>query len=196
MFWRIITGGLIVCTLLAIVFHIRAKGQRGDEDNSLQALPRTISLTRKSFPPRGDLPLVCSCQGSGLSPALAWETPLNNVVSYAVLATDYDAVLARFPILNFSHWVLYNLPPTVRSLPEGVTPEQMTLLGGKIGRNGMGDQSFVPPCPSFDRHNYVFRIYALDTLLTFTGLPDRQDLLQAMQGHIIAYGELTGGFEK
>lgn len=196
MVWRILTGFLIVLILLLLVLHIRARGHRREEELSLAALPKTVTLSSNSFPPGGDLPMACSCKGPGNSPALSWNSTAPAVKSYALLATDYDAVLARFPILNFSHWVVYNLPATVRSLPEGVTPEQMLSLGGKLGDNGMNEQGFVPPCPPFDRHHYTFRIYALDTTLSFTRIPDRQNLLDAMQGHILGYGELTGYFQK
>jgi Raf kinase inhibitor-like YbhB/YbcL family protein len=196
MIWRILTGFLIVLILLLLVLHIRARGNRREEELSLAALPKTVTLSSNSFPPGGDLPMACSCKGSGDSPALSWQSEIPDVKSYALLATDYDAVLARFPILNFSHWVVYNLPSNVYSLPEGVTPEQMLMLGGKLGDNGMNEQNFVPPCPPFDRHRYTFRVYALDTTLSFTRIPNRRDLLNAMDGHILGYGELTGSFQK
>lgn len=196
MVWRILTGVLIVLVLLLLVLHIRARGNRREEELTLSTLPKTITLSSQSFPPGGDLPLACSCKGAGYSPALAWVSRVSGAKSYALLATDYDAVLARFPIANFSHWVLYNLPPGVHSLPEGVTSEQMMLLGGKIGNNGTGEQTFVPPCPPFDRHQYTFRVYALDTRLSFTRIPTRQDLLDAMHGHVLGYGELIGSFQQ
>ncbi len=196
MVWRILTGVLIVLVLLLLVLHIRARGNRREEELTLSTRPKTITLSSQSFPPGGDLPLACSCKGPGHSPPLAWAPRVPVVKSYALLATDYDAVLARFPILNFSHWVLYNLPPSVHSLPEGVTSEQMMLLGGKIGNNGMGEQTFVPPCPPFDRHQYTFRVYALDIRLSFTRIPTRQNLLDAMHGHVLGYGELTGSFQQ
>lgn len=196
MVWRILTGVLIGLILLLLVLHIRARGNRREEEMALSALPHTIVLSSRSFPPGGDLPMVCSCKGPGHSPSISWKSRAPGVKSYALLATDYDAVLARFPIANFSHWVVYNLPPGVHSLPEGVTSEQMLTLGGKVGNNGMGEQTFVPPCPPFDRHRYVFRVYALDTRLSFTRIPDRQNLLDAMNGHVLSYGELTGSFEK
>lgn len=196
MVWRILTGVLIVLILLLLVLHIRARGNRREEDMLLSTLPKNIVLSSKSFPPGGDLPMVCSCKGPGYSPSLAWDSRMSGVKSYALLATDYDAVLARFPIANFAHWVVYNLPASVHSLPEGITSEQMMMLGGKIGNNGMGEQTFVPPCPPFDRHQYTFRVYALDTRLSFNRIPTRRNLLDAMQGHIIGYGELTGSFQK
>lgn len=196
MVWRILTGIFIGILLLLLVLHIRARGHHREEEQSLVNLPRTVALSSNSFPPDGDLPMACSCKGPGYSPALHWESRLTGVKSYALLATDYDAVLASFPIVNFSHWVVYNLPPTVHSLPEGISPEQMMQLGGKVGDNGMNEQAFVPPCPPFDRHRYTFRVYALDTVLSFTRIPDRQNMLDAIQGHILGYGELTGSFEK
>jgi Raf kinase inhibitor-like YbhB/YbcL family protein len=193
--FKILIGLFAGLLLLAIGLHVAATSGRADEQAALSTLRKILTVSSSSFPPNGDMPVSCSCKGGDVSPALLWENPGPAVESYVVLATDYDVPIPAFSLYNLSHWVVYNLPASVRSLPEGVTAEQLRMLGGKVGKNGMGDARFIGPCPPLGRHGYVFRVYALDQMLPFTKLPGKQDVLDAMQGHILGYGELTGYFQ-
>ena len=192
---RILVGLVIGLVLIAVGLHLSAGSGREAEIAYLSTLRKTLTLSSRSFPPNGDMPISCSCKGHEVSPELLWENSTPNVKSYAVLLTDYDVPTPAFPLYNLSHWVIYNLPGSVRSLPEGVTAEQMRMLGGKVGKNGTGDTKYIGPCPPVGRHAYVFRVYALDQMLSFTDLPGKQAVLEAMQGHVLGYGELTGYFQ-
>lgn len=192
---QILLGLFVVLVSVAITMHWLARRGRENELAQLSTLRKTLTLSSSSFPPNGDLPVSCSCKGKELSPALLWENPDSGVQSYVVLVTDYDVPTPDYPLYNLSHWVVYNLPPSVRSLPEGVMPEQLRMLGGRVGKNGTGGMKFIGPCPPIGRHAYVFRVYALDQVLSFTDLPGKQDVLEAMDGHVLGYGELTGYFQ-
>lgn len=195
LFLQILAGLFVAVVLLVVVMHFRARGQREGEEAELLMLQKTVTVSSQSFPPNGDMPLDCTCKGPEVSPALSWESNQPNTKTYVVLTTDYDVPTPAFPIFNLSHWVVYNLPASVRSLPEGVTAEQMRMLGGKIGRNSVGDLNYIGPCPPVGRHGYVFRVYALDQALSFDETPNKHDVLQAMEGHVLSYGELTGYFQ-
>lgn len=192
---RISVGVVIGFVLIAVGLHEFARSGRETELTNLRTLKKTVPLSSSSFPPNGDMPVSCSCRGKEMSPALGWDNTNTGIESYVVLTTDYDVPTPALPLYNLSHWVVYNLPASVRSLPEGVTAEQLRMLGGKVGKNGTGDTKYIGPCPPIGRHAYVFRVYALDQMLTFTDLPGKQDILEAMQGHVLAYGELTGYFQ-
>lgn len=192
---RILAGLVIGLAFVAATLYLLAKRGRETELAYLRTLSKTVVLSSSSFPPNGDMPISCSCKGEEASPALRWENSSPAVESYVVLLTDYDVPTPAFPLYNLSHWVVYNLPASVRSLPEGVTAEQMRLLGGKFGRNGTGDAKYIGPCPPVGRHAYVLRVYALDQMLSFTDSPDKQDVLDSMKGHVLGYGELTGYFQ-
>ncbi|WP_460970970.1 YbhB/YbcL family Raf kinase inhibitor-like protein [Spirosoma migulaei] len=194
-FWRIPTGLLLLVVVVLIAMHIRAKNARESEEQSLATIKKNITLSSLSFPPNGDLPVDCSCRGKEVSPALMWETSEPAVKSYVILTTDYDVPSPAFSVFNLSHWVIYNLPASVRSIPEAVSSEQMQMLGGKIGKNSMGNLTFIAACPPVGRHAYVFRIYALNQMLSFSIVPDKHTLLNAMEGHILSYGELIGYFQ-
>lgn len=192
---RILLTLAIGFVLVAVGLYAFARNGRKTEQADLSTVEKTMALSSKSFPPNGDMPVSCSCRGKEASPALLWENTRPNAESYVVLATDYDVPTPAFPLYNLSHWVVYNLPASVRSLPEGVTAEQMRMLGGKTGKNGTGQTNYIGPCPPVGRHAYVFRVYALDQTLSFADLPGKQDVLDAMKGHVLGYGELTGYFQ-
>lgn len=195
LFAKILLGIIALFALFLVVMHFRAKGQQEDEEAYLNTLKKNIIVSSSSFPPNGDMPVNCSCRGTGVSPAIMWDSNQPDAQAYVVLTTDYDVPTPVFPVFNLSHWVLYNLPASVRSLPEAVTAEQMQLLGGKVGKNSTGNLKFIAPCPPAGRHAYVFRVYALDEMLTFSDAPNKQQVLEAMKGHILGYGELIGYFQ-
>jgi len=91
------------------------------------------------------------------------------------------------------HWVLFNIPAGVRSLPEGV-PADATVAGlGVHGANSWRDLGYGGPCPpKGSPHRYTFRLYALDTLLDLDAGVSRAELDQAMDGHILGLGLLVG----
>jgi len=192
---RILLGVFVVSGLLAVGLHFYASSRRAQETDYHLTLKKTLTVTSSSFPPGGDMPVNCTCKGQEVSPALNWDSDIPGVESYVILTTDYDVPTPAFPLFNLSHWVVYNLPDVVNSLPEGVSAEQMRMLGGKTGKNGAGALAYIGPCPPVGRHAYVFRVYALDQALTFEETPDKQAVLDAMQGHVLAYGELTGYFQ-
>ena len=192
---RILVGLVICLVLLVIGMYASAKRGREAELTYLSALKKTLIVSSSSFPPNGDMPISCSCKGGEASPALRWENSGPDVKSYVVLATDPDVPTPAFRLYNLSHWVVYNLPASVLSLPEGVTAEQIRRLNGKVGKNGTGSATYIGPCPPAGRHAYVFRVYALDRMLSLTHSTGKQDVLDGMKGHILAYGELTGYFQ-
>ncbi|MDB5243219.1 MAG: hypothetical protein JWP57_3844, partial [Spirosoma sp.] len=185
---KISIGLIFGLLLVALVLHVSAKNEREAEQTALSSIKKSVILLSDSFPPNGDMPIRCSCKGKEVSPALIWEDVHPDVKSFVVLAQDYDVPTPAFPLYNLSHWVVFNLPATVRSLPEGVTAQQLRLLGGKVGRNGTGDPTYIGPCPPIGRHAYVFRVYALDQMLLFPDLPNKQAVLDAMKDHVLGYG--------
>lgn len=132
-----------------------------------------------------------SCSGqAGNSPALVWAAPPAGTRSFTLIVTDPDA-----PFGTFVHWLLWNLPPDMRSLPEGVPTQPQLPSGARQGRNGFGKLGYAGPCPpGRSTHRYVFDLYALDTTLTLPPGAGKKALLDALQGHILAAGQLIGRY--
>jgi Raf kinase inhibitor-like YbhB/YbcL family protein len=101
------------------------------------------------------------------------------------------------PVGVFTHWVLFNLPAATTGLPEAV-PTQAQLQDGSLqGKNDFGRTGYGGPCPPSGRpHRYQFTLYALDQTLDLKAGASKKQVLDAMQGHILAQGRLTGTYQR
>ena len=127
-----------------------------------------------------------------VSPPITWSQVPAGTKSVAVVCDDPDA-----PAGDWVHWVLFNLPPGAQKLDEGV-PKAAELPNGAIqGVNGYDENGYDGPCPPPGKpHRYFFKVFALDTKLSLGATATKRDLLKAMQGHILAKGELWGTFKR
>jgi Raf kinase inhibitor-like YbhB/YbcL family protein len=100
------------------------------------------------------------------------------------------------PIGTFVHWVIYNIPASSLGLPEAVPTNGKLENGSVQGNNGAGRVGYTGPCPPSGTHRYFFKLYALDNVPGLAPGADKDQLLKAMQGHILAQGELMGTFSK
>ncbi|MBN9162781.1 MAG: phosphatidylethanolamine-binding protein [Myxococcales bacterium 68-20] len=137
-----------------------------------------------------------TCEGEETSPALAWSEPPTGTKSIAVIVDDPDAPDPAAPKMVFVHWVLYDVPPTTKELPEGVQNAANAGAGARDGKNDFGQTGWKGPCPPKGRHRYFHKVYALDTVLSDLGTPTKAALEKAMSGHVLAKGELVGTYEK
>ena len=126
----------------------------------------------------------------GISPPISWSTVPTGTQSIAILCDDPDA-----PRGDWVHWVLFNLPPETQKLDEGVPKEPKLPNGAIQGVNDYHENGYDGPCPPPGRpHRYFFKVFALDAKLTLSSNARKSDLLKAMQGHILAQGQLMGKF--
>ena len=157
-----------------------------------QAPAKTFKLETLSFPPGGDIPRKFTCEGPDVSPALTWTEPPGGTKSFALIADDPDA-----PSGTFVHWVVYNLPPSTRRLPEATAGNDPLSGGGHQEMNDFPMSGYAGPCPPPGKyHRYFFRLYALDTVLNLKGDATRKEVDRAMAGHILADAEVMGRFRR
>jgi Raf kinase inhibitor-like YbhB/YbcL family protein len=128
----------------------------------------------------------------GVSPPLSWGA-VNGAKSYALVMEDPDA-----PQKPFVHWLAWNIPASVTSLPEGLQEQpRLTEPDGVLqGRNTRGSMGYFGPRPPVGEpaHHYHFQLLALDTMLSLPFGSDRDQLLKALQGHVLARGEIVGRY--
>lgn len=154
-----------------------------------------LTLTADAFENGREIPAVYTCQGRDISPALVWDNIPENTKSLALIVHDPDVPSPEAPRRIWVHWVLYNLPPNIAGLPENV--DSSNLPEGTLeGLNDWKRTGYGGPCPPKGRHRYVHTLYALDTRLENLAKTTKNQLEQAMQGHIIDQAELTGTYEK
>jgi Raf kinase inhibitor-like YbhB/YbcL family protein len=155
------------------------------------ARAQALKLTSASFQ-GNQIPAKFTCNGTGIPPQLAWSATPAGTVSFALIVTDPDA-----PGRTFVHWVLYDLPATTRSLHEGVQLLGQLADGSRQGRNDFGKIGYGGPCPPpGSPHHYVFTLYALNAELNQPVGATQAHVEAAMQGHILASGELVGLFKR
>jgi Raf kinase inhibitor-like YbhB/YbcL family protein len=152
---------------------------------------QSMMLASPAFAGQQPIPKKYSCDGQSISPPLQWSAPPTGTKSLALILDDPDA-----PGGTFVHWVLYDLPPTARSLPEGVPTVGDLPDGSKQGRNGSGTIGYTGPCPPYGTHHYHFKLYALDTVPYLPSGAGKSQLEQATDKHVLAYGELVGTYSK
>jgi len=150
-----------------------------------------FALTSSAFAPGEPIPRRYTCDGDDVSPPLAWSDPPPGMQSFALIADDPDA-----PVGTWVHWVLYNLPAEARGLPEAVPPDAELPDGSRHGNNSGRRPGYGGPCPPGGTHRYFFKLYALGTVLDLEAGANKEKLLQAMEGHILAQAELIGVYTR
>jgi Raf kinase inhibitor-like YbhB/YbcL family protein len=156
------------------------------------ARPMTFSISSESFKNGGEIPKKYTCDGADVSPELSWTEPPSGTQSLALIADDPDA-----PAGTWTHWVLFNVPPATTHLAEGVNKVDELPGGACQGRNDFRKIGYNGPCPPPGKpHRYFFKLYALNTTLNLNAGSSKQELEQAMQGHITGKAELMGSYRR
>jgi Raf kinase inhibitor-like YbhB/YbcL family protein len=144
---------------------------------------QSLQVTSPAFASGQAIPPRYSAYGDSKPPPLNW-TPIHGAKAYAIALWDPDAPMTH----PFVHWIAWNIPGSAHALPEG------GLSGMVQGRNGLGRSSYFGPRPPSGVHHYHFQVFALDAPLSLAADADFAALTAAMQGHVVAQGELVGTF--
>jgi Raf kinase inhibitor-like YbhB/YbcL family protein len=151
-----------------------------------------IQLTTTAFTPGHPIPSRHAFDHQDISPALQWSGVPPSAQSLTLICDDPDA-----PMGTWVHWVLYDLPPALPGLDEGVPKTPELASGAKQGLNDYNRIGYGGPCPPPGKpHRYFFKLYALDAKPTLKPGLTKQDLLKAMEGHVVAEGELMGTYQR
>ena len=185
-----IIPSLIILAVSSLTLLARNALQR-DRDYH-QTLMETIEVRSNDFEHLEEMPIQFSCAGAGNSPHIEWTGGPEGTRSYALIATDWDAPSPSIRLLMVPHWILFDIPAGMREIPQAIGDEQLRAAGVVAGTVMGGTPGYLPPCPPLGRHQYQFRVYALDVDTIQPESSSRSDVLAAMQGHILGYGELIG----
>jgi Raf kinase inhibitor-like YbhB/YbcL family protein len=144
---------------------------------------QNLSVSSPAFEHNKLIPAKYTCDGEDVSPPLTITGAPEDTRSLVLIVDDPDA-----PMGTWDHWVVWNIPPT-RSIAEDTVP-------GTEGMNTYRRHSYGGPCPPGGTHRYFFKVYALDTLLSLSSNATKRDVEKAMQGHVLAKGELIGLYRR
>ena len=147
---------------------------------------KSLKVTSPAFENNKTIPSKYGCDGINVSPAIRIENIPSGAKSLALLFDDKDA-----PRKTYVHWILWNIDPSVKEVVENSVPE-----GAVQGLNDFKKNTYGGPCPPTRPHKYALIIYALDVRLNLDPKSGKADLEKAMEGHIIAQGQLTGVYRR
>ena len=144
---------------------------------------RNLKVFSTVFSHNGHLPPEYTCDGKDINPPIEVSDIPDGTKTLALIMEDPDA-----PRGTFDHWIVWNIPPN-EAIAEETNP-------GISGLNDFGKTGYGGPCPPSGVHRYFFRVFALDVKLDLPAGTDKQTLLDAMHGHILATGEIMGLYQR
>ncbi|HNS99105.1 MAG TPA: YbhB/YbcL family Raf kinase inhibitor-like protein [Polyangiaceae bacterium] len=161
--------------------------------NTNASSQQSLQLSSSAFEPASSIPTRYTCEGEDLSPPLSWKGIPEGTQSLVLIVDDPDAPDPAAPKMTWVHWILYDIPPSCESLAEGI---RQLPAGTKQGINSWKKTGYGGPCPPIGNHRYFHKLYALDKTLASMETPDKDAVVAAMQGHILAQAVLMGTYQK
>ena len=149
---------IVLLSLITIVLFFYGEVQFNVEAIGGKAME--IKMRSSAFEEGGMIPNKYTCDDVDVSPPLAWDEVPDGTKSFALICDDPDA-----PMGTWVHWVLYDLPPNTRELPENIPTKETLENGAKQGTNDFRKIGYGGPCPPGGTHRYYFKLYALDIAL-------------------------------
>ena len=185
---RVLGTAIGLTVLVAIACSDGEDGTLIEQDEAAM----TIRLTSSAFTEGSDIPVTFTCDAEDVSPPLKWSGTPDETKSIALIVDDPDA-----PGGTWVHWVLYRVPPDAGELPGKAPSTEVTLLGARNGKNDFDRLGYGGPCPPRgDPHRYFFKLSALDIELDLESGATRKELLNTMDGHILAIGQIMGRYQR
>lgn len=181
-----ITTIIIVIGLITLCFGV----QRSFVNNTvIKGDMMQLKLKSPAFEHGKSIPRKHTCDGENISPELSWSDAPDGTKSFVLICDDPDA-----PGGTWVHWVIFNIPATVKTLKENINIT--SVPGAKEGKNSFNKLKFGGPCPPQGEHRYMFKLYALDTMITVQEGATKEQVTAAMKGHILAETVLMGVYER
>jgi Raf kinase inhibitor-like YbhB/YbcL family protein len=150
---------------------------------------KQMDITSSAFNEGAMIPGKYTCDGIDISPPLKWSDEPGGTKTFAVICDDPDA-----PMGTWVHWVLFNLPADIHELSEDIPPTEILQNRARQGKNDFGKIGYGGPCPPGGAHRYYFKVYALSEELNIESGITKSALLKAMEGKILAEGQLMGRY--
>jgi Raf kinase inhibitor-like YbhB/YbcL family protein len=177
---------IILFIIIIAIIYILLKG--GDEMN----LEVNLDVSSSAFKNGDTIPIKYTGQGEDISIPLEFNDVVSSGKSITIIMDDPDA-----PFGTFTHWLIWNIPATLKSINENYPHEQIIPLMNIVqGKNDFGTVGYKGPNPPSGTHTYQIKVYVLDCRLDYDYDASKEDLEKTMEGHILQYGLLEGKFSK
>ena len=150
-----------------------------------------FKLRSLMFEDGGLIPKEFTCEGDNISPPLLWTGQPEKTKTYAIICQDPDS-----PVGIWVHWIIFNIPSSLTRLPSGIPLIEKMSDGTMQGKNDFKKLGYGGPCPPSGTHRYFFSMFALDTKLYLPKDATKKDLVNGMQGHVLAQAQLIGKYQR
>jgi Raf kinase inhibitor-like YbhB/YbcL family protein len=156
--------------------------------------PNVITVKSSTFANMDGLPLKATAYDKNISPDLRWSGVPRGTKSLVLMMEDPDSLSPK----PFPHWLVANIPPSTRGLKAGIPNIERAIRGALQGSNATSTTGYFGPKPPADgvAHRYNFQIFALNSKLNLPSGFNRQALVDAMRGKVIAKGRIVGMYER
>lgn len=154
-----------------------------DKNMEKTVAPMSLNISSTAFAAGEMIPSKYTCDGANINPPLDIQGIPENAKCLALIVDDPDA-----PAGTWVHWVVWNIP-VASHINENEAP-------GTEGLNDFRRRLYGGPCPPSGTHRYFFKVYALDAMLNLPDNTTKSQLIKAMEGHIMASGELMGTYKR
>jgi Raf kinase inhibitor-like YbhB/YbcL family protein len=185
----------ILITLLVLLYGFERENKTVSEKigdpNMVKTATIPITMKSSAFQDGQMIPAKYTCDGKNVSPPLKWGPVPDATMSIAVICEDPDA-----PRGVWDRWVMWNIPAKRQELEENIPKIDELPDGVRQGVNSNGQIGYTGPYPPSGTHRYYFRLYALDKMLDLAGEVSKENLLDAMNGHVIAEGSIMGTYQR
>jgi Raf kinase inhibitor-like YbhB/YbcL family protein len=193
------------------------QGGRGGRGGRGGAPAPPLKLMSRDITDGGELPqkFTCAAGNAAVSPALQWSQTPRAALTFTLIVHDMEGH-PRNGVEDILHWMVWNIPSTANGLPEGVASADYELPDGSyqtngfvgMGRGGRGGQAgepqgpnfgYRPPCPPQNvavPHHYAFELFAVNTKLDLPASATRDDVLKAMDGHVVGHASIVALFHR
>jgi len=179
--------------VLALLLSVIASAGTADGSSRRKGVERmSFEIRTKAFKNMEPIPARNTGDGSDVSPPMEWSNPPEGTKAFALICDDPDA-----PVGTWVHWVLYDVPPDVLALAEGVAKEQNVLKTAKQGINDFHRIGYDGPAPPRGKtHRYFFKLYALSKETGLGPGATKSEVLKAMEGSIVGQAQLIGTYRR
>lgn len=150
-----------------------------------------LHVSSPAFNEGDRIPIKYTCEGQDVSPPIVWSEPPVGTQSLVLILEDPEDSTAPGGV--FTHWVLFNIPSDTCEIAGDISTQAELFNSALQGKNDFGRIGYCGPCPNGSGpHRYRFTLYALNCSLDLNVGASKKQVLDGIQGHILAQGELTG----
>jgi len=149
-----------------------------------------MKIESTAFTHEGKIPSKYTCDGENINPALEFSDVPKNAKSLVLIMEDPDVPKHLRADGMWNHWVVFNIPPETKGVGENQEPK------GVAGITTSNKLKYGGPCPPDKEHRYFFKLFALDTMLNLQQGSTKEQVLAAIEGHILAEAVLMGKYQR